>query len=85
MAEVRETVTLTNASGLHARPAAEFVKEASKHAASITVNGVDAKSVLGIMALGAGQGTELELVATGDDARAAVDALVELVTNNFGE
>lgn len=51
----------------------------------MTVNGTDAKSLLGIMALGASRGTELELVATGDDAQEAVDALAALVESNFGE
>lgn len=85
MAEARKTVTLTNETGLHARPAAEFVKTASLFQAAVTVNGTDAKSLLGIMALGASRGTELELVATGDDAQEAVDALAALVESNFGE
>lgn len=85
MAEVRKTVTLANETGLHARPAAEFVKTASAHSAKVTVNGVDAKSLLGIMALGAGKGAELELVAIGEDAEAAIDDLVALVESNFGE
>lgn len=85
MAEARKTVTLTNETGLHARPAAEFVETASSFQAAVTVNGTDAKSLLGIMALGASRGTELELVATGDDAQEAVDALAALVESNFGE
>ncbi|TPW70900.1 dihydroxyacetone kinase phosphoryl donor subunit DhaM [Schumannella sp. 10F1B-5-1] len=77
--------TLVNGSGLHARPAAEFVKAASGFDAAITVDGVDAKSLLRIMALGRGQGSELELTAEGPDAAAALDALVALVDSGFGE
>lgn len=79
------TVTLVNASGLHARPAAEFVKTASAFDARVTVQGVDAKSLLRIMSLGLGRGTELELHAEGPDATAALDALVALVQTGFGE
>lgn len=82
---IRRTVTLHNEAGLHARPASEFVKEANKHDAQVTVNGVDAKSLLGIMALGAGKGTELEIVASGSEAEAAVAGLAALVESNFGE
>nr|WP_246287149.1 dihydroxyacetone kinase phosphoryl donor subunit DhaM [Schumannella luteola] len=78
-------VTLVNGSGLHARPAAEFVKAASGFDAAITVDGVDAKSLLRIMALGRGKGSELELTAEGPDADAALDALVALVETGFGE
>ncbi|TPW76200.1 dihydroxyacetone kinase phosphoryl donor subunit DhaM [Schumannella soli] len=78
-------VTLVNGSGLHARPAAEFVKAASAFEAVITVDGVDATSLLRIMALGRGKGSELELTAEGRDADAALDALVALVESGFGE
>jgi len=77
--------TLVNAAGLHARPAAEFVRLASAFDARVTVNGVDAKSLLRIMSLGLGKGKEVALVATGPDARAAVDALIALVDSGFGE
>jgi phosphoenolpyruvate---glycerone phosphotransferase subunit DhaM len=79
------TVTLVNASGLHARPAAEFVKAASEFDARVTVQGVDAKSLLRIMALGLAKGTELQLTAEGPDQDAALDALVALVETGFGE
>jgi phosphotransferase system HPr (HPr) family protein len=83
--QISRSVTLNNETGLHARPASEFVKEASKHDAKVTVNGVDAKSLLGIMAMGATKGTELSLVAEGPEAAAAVNGLVALVESNFGE
>ena len=82
---VTGAATLVNAAGLHARPAAEFVRLASTFDAQITVNGVDAKSLLRIMSLGLGKGKTVGLGATGPDARAAVDALVALVDSGFGE
>jgi PTS hybrid protein len=79
------TVELVNASGLHARPAAEFVKTAAKHDASVRVNGVDAKSLLAIMALALPKGATVTIEASGPDARDAVDALADLVRSGFGE
>lgn len=77
--------TLVNKDGLHARPAADFVKRASDFEAAVTVNGVNAKSLLRIMSLGVGVGSELTLTAEGPDAQAALDALVELIESGFGE
>ncbi|SJM65702.1 HPr family phosphocarrier protein [Gulosibacter sp. 10] len=82
---ISKTVTLTNETGLHARPASEFVKAASSYDADVKVNGVDAKSLLGIMAMGAKKGTELEIAASGAQAQDAVDGLVALVESGFGE
>ncbi|GAA4264605.1 dihydroxyacetone kinase phosphoryl donor subunit DhaM [Frondihabitans peucedani] len=82
---VERSATLVNPSGLHARPAAEFVKHASKFTSSIQINGVDAKSLLRIMGLGLPQGSTVSIVATGDDAPQAVDALIALVDSGFGE
>ncbi|WP_437384293.1 dihydroxyacetone kinase phosphoryl donor subunit DhaM [Plantibacter flavus] len=79
------TVTLRNKDGLHARPAAEFVKLASTFSAKVVVNGKDAKSLLGIMALGLVKGADVELQADGPDAAAAVDALGSLIESGFGE
>jgi phosphotransferase system HPr (HPr) family protein len=68
---------------LHARPAADFVREAMGFAASVQVAAgdreVDAKSLLSVLALGAKGGTELRLTAAGEDAAAALDALRERV------
>ncbi|MGU3408716.1 dihydroxyacetone kinase phosphoryl donor subunit DhaM [Microbacterium sp. M1A1_1b] len=79
------TVELVNETGLHARPAAEFVKTAARFDAAVHVNGVDAKSLLGIMALALPKGAMLTIEATGDDAQDAVDALDTLVRSGFGE
>ncbi|WP_314100980.1 HPr family phosphocarrier protein, partial [uncultured Frigoribacterium sp.] len=82
---VERSAVLVNASGLHARPAAELVTRASRFQADVTVNGVDAKSLLRIMGLGLGIGSTVSLMATGPDAQQAVDDLVELIEGGFGE
>jgi phosphoenolpyruvate---glycerone phosphotransferase subunit DhaM len=79
------SVELVNESGLHARPAAEFVKTAARFDARVRVNGVDAKSLLAIMALALPKGATVGIEASGDDAQDAVDALVGLVRSGFGE
>ena len=79
------TVELVNASGLHARPAAEFVKTAARFDAAVRVSGVDAKSLLAIMALALPKGTTVTIEATGPDAEDAVEALAALVRSGFGE
>jgi PTS hybrid protein len=78
-------VTLINRDGLHARPAAEFVKLASTFDTHVTVNGKDAKSLLGIMSLGLVRGMRAEIEASGEQAEHAVQALAELVESGFGE
>lgn len=75
--------------GLHARPAARFVKLASSFKAviEVTANGVtvSGSSIMGLMMLGAGDGTALTLTATGPEAVAALDALEGLVARGFAE
>jgi PTS hybrid protein len=78
-------ITLTNADGLHARPAAELVKLASTFPQRVTVNGTDAKSLLSIMALGLVRGDEVEIASGDPDGAAAVDAIAELAASGFGE
>lgn len=82
---VRETVTIINPEGLHARPAAEFVKLASSFDAAIRINGVDAKSLLRIMTLAIMEGSEVTITATGAQATEAVDGLAALIRSGFGE
>ncbi|WP_022884048.1 dihydroxyacetone kinase phosphoryl donor subunit DhaM [Glaciibacter superstes] len=79
------TVTLVNKDGLHARPAAEFVKLASTFDARVSVNGKDAKSLLGIMSLGLSKGKSAELVSTDPAGERAVNALADLIETGFGE
>jgi len=83
------TVEIINKRGLHARASAKFVKLASDFDAEVTVSRdgqtVDARSIMGLMMLGAGIGSMLELQAEGDQADAALDALVELISSKFEE
>lgn len=84
MAEKKTTVGPKE--GLHARPAAKFVKKAKQFDAEITVakgeREVNAKSSMKVMTLGAKQGEELVIRAEGDDAEEAVEALVELISQD---
>jgi phosphocarrier protein len=86
---VKADVEIINQLGLHARAAARFVEAASRFVAEVTVsNGdesVSGKSILGLMMLAAGQGTQLALVASGPDADEAIDALAELIAQRFFE
>ena len=83
------SVQIVNKNGLHARPAAEIVKAASKFNADITITRddleVNGKSIMGVMMLAAECGSSLVLRAEGVDAEAAVDALAALIANKFGE
>lgn len=83
------TVTVVNARGLHARAAAKFVTLAERFGASVEVlrdgQSVSARSIMGLMMLGAGQGSHLELQADGWDAKEALDALAGLVEAGFNE
>jgi len=87
--EYAESVQIANAYGLHARPAAEFVKLANRYNADILVakDGleVNGKSIMGVMMLAADRGSTLEIKASGVDAQEAVKALVKLVAEGFGE
>ncbi|UCG86582.1 MAG: HPr family phosphocarrier protein [Gemmatimonadota bacterium] len=89
MSEQERRVTVVNRMGLHARPAAEFVKIASKFASEITVSRdtmeVNGKSILGVMTLAAECGSELLLRARGEDAEAAIDALADVLGREFGD
>ncbi|GAB3617597.1 dihydroxyacetone kinase phosphoryl donor subunit DhaM [Okibacterium endophyticum] len=84
-APVVRDVTLVNRDGLHARPAADFVKTATTFDARVTVNGTDAKSLLGIMSLGLVKGTTVTLRAEGAQAQEAVTALEALISSGFDE
>lgn len=86
---MEKTITIKNASGLHARPAGMFVKKASEFKSTVEIKAkdkvVNAKSIMGIMSLGLAQGDTITIAANGDDAENAVNALVELVEGGFGE
>jgi len=87
MPAVEKPVVISNPQGLHARPAEMFARLALQYDSQIEVirdsNRVDAKSILHVLTLGAAQGTELILHAEGDDAEAALQALVRLVESDF--
>lgn len=77
------SATLVNPDGLHARPAAEFVKLATVLGAKVTVNGKDARSLLGILSLGLTQGTTVEIATDDPAATGAVDRLAALIESGF--
>ncbi|MDB5969585.1 MAG: HPr family phosphocarrier protein [Hydrocarboniphaga sp.] len=86
---MERTVSIVNRLGLHARAAAKLVTLASKFAAEIRVRKdrreVSGKSIMGVMMLAAAQGSEITLIAEGDDAQTALDELAALVADRFGE
>jgi phosphocarrier protein len=83
------SVTVVNKRGLHARAAAKFVTLAEQFGASVDVvrdgQSVSARSIMGLMMLGAGRGATLELRAEGWDAKEALDALAALIEAGFNE
>jgi phosphocarrier protein HPr len=87
--KIQKEVTILNKLGLHARPAAMFVRVANKHRAEIWVEKdgeqVNGKSIMGLMMLAAGQGTRLLLSAEGTDAPIAMQELQNLVESRFDE
>ena len=89
MTTATATVEVVNKRGLHARASAKFVKLAADFDAEIRVTrdgqSVDARSIMGLMMLGAGPGSMLELSAEGPDAETALAALCELVSSRFDE
>ena len=82
-------VAIVNRAGMHARPAAVFVRLAGSFKAQITVEKdglqVNGKSIMGVLMLAAEQGSLLRLAADGRDAADAIDALAELVGRGFEE
>ena len=85
----RREFTIRNKLGIHARPAAQFVKTASQFSCDIAVEKdgeqVDGKSIMGLMMLAAGHGSVLVVSADGNDAEEALGALESLVNRNFEE
>ena len=83
------TMQIVNKKGLHARATAKFVHCVERFASEITVSRcgemVNGTSIMGILTLGAGIGTSIAVIAKGDDARDALDAIAALVANRFGE
>lgn len=86
---LRRTVRIRNQRGLHARAAAKFVQVLEHLDCEVTVSkdgtDVSGRSIMGLMMLAAGPGSELALSATGPDAAAGLSALAELVQRGFDE
>ena len=89
MTTVSSIVTICNARGLHARASAKLVKAAAGFDAEIHVakdgQAVDARSIMGLLMLGAGIGSQIEIRADGPDAEAALAAVKALIEARFDE
>lgn len=87
--EARDFVRIINPLGLHARPAAALVQAVIGFDAEVRIslngNEINAKSIMGLLTLAAGQGTEMEVICRGLDAEKALDAVRKLVAAGFGE
>jgi phosphocarrier protein len=86
---LHKDLTILNKMGMHARPAAQFVKRASKYKCDIWVEKddepVNGKSIMGLMMLAAGRGETIKLITDGVDAEEAMADLEELVQTGFGD
>lgn len=86
---LERTITIRNQRGLHARAAAKFVKLAGTFKAEITVTkdgqSVSGVSIMGLMMLAAGLGSDIFVVVSGTDSAAAMDAIMALIDDKFGE
>ena len=86
---IKSTIIISNKLGLHARASAKLTKLAGTFAADVHLsrNGrrVNAKSIMGVMMLAAGMGTEVELETNGEREQEAMDALLALIADKFGE
>lgn len=86
---IKKTARISNKLGLHARASAKLTKLAGSFRSEIFLsrNGrrVNAKSIMGVMMLAAGIGSEIEIEIVGEDEAGAIDALVRLIDDKFGE
>lgn len=89
---VETTITINHPVGLHARPGVTFVQTANKFQSKILLTNltrnsaeVNAKSIVSVIKAAVAQGHTIRLVAAGDDDQAAIDALTQLIEDNFGE
>jgi phosphocarrier protein len=85
----RARLEILNRLGLHARAAVLLVQASTKFDAQVTVSkdgqSVDGRSIMGVMTLAAEQGSHIDVETSGPEARAALDAITDLVTNRFNE
>src|SRR5262249_44818488 len=86
---IEKEIAIVNRLGLHARPAAMFVRIASRHRSEVWVSKegeeVNCKSIMGLMMLAAGQGSKLRIRCEGPDAEKAIEELEELINARFNE
>jgi len=86
---IQRDLTIRNKLGLHARPSAQLTQTASRFASEVWISRggrrVNAKSIMGVMMLAAGQGTVVTVDADGPDEQAALDAVGALIDSGFGE
>jgi phosphocarrier protein HPr len=86
---VQREVIVVNSLGLHARPAAWFVKVAAPYASDVFIEKdgvrINGKSIMGVMMLAAEQGSRLTIIADGPDEKEAIEKLTELFKNKFYE
>jgi phosphocarrier protein len=86
---ITRELTINNRLGLHARPSAQITQLASRYVAEVWMSKsgrrVNAKSIMGVMMLAAGQGSVLTVEADGPDEEQAVEAIGELIASGFGE
>jgi phosphocarrier protein len=82
-------IEIVNRLGLHARAAAKFVQTAGRFSSQIEVSRgakkINGKSIMGVMMLAAAQGAHIEITSSGEDEQEALDALITLVEDGFGE
>jgi len=87
--KVEKAIPIVNRLGLHARPAAMFVRIASRHRSEVWVSKegeeINGKSIMGLMMLAAGQGSKLRIRCEGPDAEKAMEELEELINARFNE
>jgi phosphocarrier protein len=88
----KKTVKVINKRGLHARPGSDFVNAAKEFKSKVTVRRLDeddepvnAKSIAFVLSLGISKGVEIELAANGEDEQEAVDSLVAMINEGFGD
>lgn len=86
---IKSSITISNRLGLHARASAKLTKLAAGYRSEVHLsrNGrrVNAKSIMGVMMLAAGLGSQVEIEVDGDDEQPAMDALRALIDGKFGE
>ncbi len=88
---IRQTVTIQNKLGLHARAAARLVRLTSSYRSEIKLGReghreqIDGKSILGILLLAAARGTQLRIAVSGEDEKEAMEAIIGLISDGFGE